>query len=198
MRCSGLTSLRVFLIVSTALVAPIANAVPVLIADGTLGGAIDLSGSSRSRWRMVCPAIFSAVLGQASPMPAATHFWRCRIAARTRRSYNPAIDDTTSYISRFQTLNMTLTPSGGPLPYTLTPTLTKNDAAVEPDAARLWHRRRSRQQDRRRHADRLGRADAEHREHVLLHRPLRQFRSGAKLGQSEQRALRSRIDPRLE
>ncbi len=36
-----------------------------------------------------------------------------------------AVDNTTSYIARFQTvtLNLTATPSGG-LPYTLTPTLT--------------------------------------------------------------------------
>ncbi|MFK5004504.1 hypothetical protein ACI4AP_28290, partial [Klebsiella pneumoniae] len=39
--------------------------------------------------------------------------------------YNTAVDNTVSYISRFQTLNMTLTAtSGGSLPYSLTPTLT--------------------------------------------------------------------------
>ncbi len=40
--------------------------------------------------------------------------------------YNSAVDDTVSYISRFQTVTMDLTPSapGSTLPFTLTPTLT--------------------------------------------------------------------------
>ncbi|WP_250536628.1 esterase-like activity of phytase family protein [Caballeronia sp. AZ10_KS36] len=40
-------------------------------------------------------------------------------------SYNKALDDTTSYINRFQTLSLKLEPSGknGTLPYTLTPRL---------------------------------------------------------------------------
>ena len=38
--------------------------------------------------------------------------------------YNSGVDDTTSYISRFQTVQMALAPSnGGSLPYTLTPAL---------------------------------------------------------------------------
>lgn len=41
-------------------------------------------------------------------------------------SYNSALDDTTSYIDRFQTFKLTLSPSSsGNLPFTLTPTLTK-------------------------------------------------------------------------
>ena len=41
-------------------------------------------------------------------------------------SYNGAVDDTVSYINRFQTLSMQLkpAPSGSALPYTLSPTLT--------------------------------------------------------------------------
>src|SRR5262249_47045817 len=40
-------------------------------------------------------------------------------------TYNPGIDNTTSYITRFETLNLALTPNLGPgLPFTLTPTLT--------------------------------------------------------------------------
>ena len=41
--------------------------------------------------------------------------------------YNSNVDDTVSYISRFQTLNMALTPNalGSTLPFTLTPTLTQ-------------------------------------------------------------------------
>jgi hypothetical protein len=42
------------------------------------------------------------------------------------QSYNSAVDDTVSYIDRFQTLQMDLqpTPDGNGLPFTLTPTLT--------------------------------------------------------------------------
>ena len=40
-------------------------------------------------------------------------------------TYNPLIDNTTSYITRFQTISMNLTQSSsGSLPFTLTPTLT--------------------------------------------------------------------------
>jgi len=38
--------------------------------------------------------------------------------------YNPLVDDTASYIDRFQTFKLQLTPSSGALPYTLTPVLT--------------------------------------------------------------------------
>ncbi len=38
-------------------------------------------------------------------------------------SWNSTLDDTTSYVSRFQTLQLKLSPSGGgPLPFNLTPT----------------------------------------------------------------------------
>jgi hypothetical protein len=41
------------------------------------------------------------------------------------KAYNSAVDDTASYIARFQTLNLSLAPSdpGSPLPFTLTPML---------------------------------------------------------------------------
>src|SRR5499427_129978 len=41
------------------------------------------------------------------------------------KAYNSAVDDTTSYIARFHTLNLSLAPSdaGAPLPFTLTPML---------------------------------------------------------------------------
>ena len=40
--------------------------------------------------------------------------------------YNDAVDNTASYINRFQTLKLNLTANpGGALPFTLTPTLTK-------------------------------------------------------------------------
>lgn len=50
-------------------------------------------------------------------------------------AYNAAIDNTTSYISRFQTMTLGLTQSvGGALPFTLTPTLTATTLLYSPTA----------------------------------------------------------------
>lgn len=50
-------------------------------------------------------------------------------------AYNSAVDDTSSFISRFQTLTMTLTPSaGGSLPFTLTPVLNQTTLLYSPTA----------------------------------------------------------------
>jgi len=48
--------------------------------------------------------------------------------------YNSAVDDTTSYINRFQTVSMALAPAaeGAALPYTLTPTLTATTLLSSP------------------------------------------------------------------
>jgi hypothetical protein len=47
--------------------------------------------------------------------------------------FDSAIDNTASYINRFQTINMNLTPNpGGALPFTLTPTLTKTTLLYSP------------------------------------------------------------------
>lgn len=56
-------------------------------------------------------------------MPAATHLSQYR--GPNAQAYNGAVDDTTSYIPRFHTLDMALTPSpaGSALPFMLTPKL---------------------------------------------------------------------------
>jgi hypothetical protein len=48
--------------------------------------------------------------------------------------YNPAVDDTVSYINRFQTVDMVLTPSvpNSAQPFTLTPTLTQTTLLSSP------------------------------------------------------------------
>ncbi|MGZ5854036.1 MAG: hypothetical protein ACXWJ0_07825 [Xanthobacteraceae bacterium] len=117
-------SLRVFLIVTSALVAPVANAVPVLIADGTLSGTADLSGLSGALENGIA-GNFLGGLGSGLAYAGGSTFLAVPDRGPNAKAYNPLVDDTTSYISRFQTVNMTLTPSGGSLPFTLTPTLTK-------------------------------------------------------------------------
>ena len=48
-------------------------------------------------------------------------------------TYNPLVDNTTSYIDRLQTLQMTLTPTpGATLPFSLTPTLTATTLLSSP------------------------------------------------------------------
>ena len=50
-------------------------------------------------------------------------------------AYNPLVDDTTSYIARFQTLTLNLkATANGTLPYTLTPTLTGTTLLSSPTA----------------------------------------------------------------
>ena len=51
------------------------------------------------------------------------------------KAYNPLVDDTTSYIARFQTLNLSLAPTADPvtgLPFTLTPMLTDTTLLSSP------------------------------------------------------------------
>ncbi|MGZ5804540.1 MAG: esterase-like activity of phytase family protein [Xanthobacteraceae bacterium] len=124
-------SLRVFLIVTSALVAPVANAVPVLIADGTLSGTADLSGLSGALENGIA-GNFLGGLGSGLAYAGGSSFLAVPDRGPNAKAYNPLVDDTTSYISRFQTVNMTLTPSGGSLPFTLTPTLTKTTLLSSP------------------------------------------------------------------
>jgi len=49
-------------------------------------------------------------------------------------AYNGAVDDTSSYISRLQTVSMVLAPSVSGLPFTLTPTLTRTTLLSSPTA----------------------------------------------------------------
>ena len=87
---------------------------------------------------------------------------------------------------------MHLAPSaaGATLPFTLTPILERDDAPVQPHAARLRQRRRPRRRSRR--------ARAQSPPHQLLHRPLRQLRSDAAVGRRARRAPRSGEHPRLQ
>ena len=56
-------------------------------------------------------------------------------------SYDSLVDDTVSYIERFHTVSMSLTPNtAGGLPFTLTPTLTSTTLLYSPSRLFLWHR----------------------------------------------------------
>ena len=126
-------------LLATAVVAPPASATIRLIANGTLTGSAvgpnaDLSGLTGTLENGL-PANLLGGLGSGIAYaggdtflavpdrgPNATHFDANRV------------DDTVSYINRFQTLTMSLAPSAGgaALPFTLTPTLNATTLLSSP------------------------------------------------------------------
>ena len=109
------------------LVAPQVHATPQLIAIGTLTGSsaganADLSGLTGNLENGVA-ANFLGGLGSGIAWAGGNTFIAVPDRGPNATPYNGAVDDTSSYIARFQTISMNLTPSGGTLPFTLTPTL---------------------------------------------------------------------------
>ena len=183
------TTFKAALLLSVVAVAP-ARADVSLLAIGTLDGTSGPVGPDRTRSKTACPTTFWAAWARASPTPAATRFWRFPTAVRTPSRLTRTIDNTASYINRFQTLKLNLTPNpGGALPFTLTPTLTKTTLLYSSTpltygtGAGLGVG--------------PGRAGPEHAGQILFHRPVRQFRARRVLGDHE-RALRSRVGSRLQ
>ena len=112
------------LLLTSLLATTVAQAAPTLIAIGTLGGASDLSGLTGNLENGL-PANVLGGLGSALAWAGGNTFIATPDRGPNATAYNAGVDDTTSYIARFQTLtlNLTATPNAG-LPYTLTPTLT--------------------------------------------------------------------------
>lgn len=103
---------------------PAVKAAPVLLAHAVISGSsTDLSGLS---YLLEDGAPGNLLGGFGSGLGYAGNNTFVAVPDRGPNavSYNPLVDDTTSYIDRFQTFKMTLTPSSGALPYTLTPNLT--------------------------------------------------------------------------
>lgn len=105
------------------LVAQHAQASPSLLAIGSLNGTTDLSGLSGALENGL-PANILGGMGSGLTWAGANTFLATPDRGPNATPYNSAVDDTVSYISRFQTVQMNLTPSGGgALPFNLTPTL---------------------------------------------------------------------------
>lgn len=125
------------LVLASALIATSANASVDLIAIGSLSGSsagsnADLSGLSGTLENGL-PANILGGLGSGLAYAGGTTFLALPDRGPNANSYNSAVDNTVSYISRFQTLNMTLTATpGGSLPYSLTPTLTSTTLLSSP------------------------------------------------------------------
>ena len=101
-----------------------AQAAPTLIAIGTLGGTSDLSGLAGNLENGLATNILGG-MGSGLAWAGGNTFIATPDRGPNATAYNAGVDDTTSYIARYQTLtlNLTATPNAG-LPYTLTPTLT--------------------------------------------------------------------------
>jgi len=116
-------------LLTTILAAPAANATVVLLASGTLTGSAagpdtDLSGLTGTLENGVAANLLGG-LGSGLAYAGGNTFLALPDRGPNAQSYNAAVDDTVSYISRFHTVTMDLTPNVGPgLAYTLTPTLT--------------------------------------------------------------------------
>ena len=100
-----------------------AHASVVLLAKGTLNGTSDKSGLTGTLENGM-PANILGGLGSGLTYAGGNTFLAVPDRGPNATPYNSAVDDTVSYISRFHTLDLTLTASSsGSLPFTLTPTL---------------------------------------------------------------------------
>jgi hypothetical protein len=109
-----------------ALFASGAQAAPGLLAIGTLNGSSDLSGLTAPLENGL-PGNVLGGMGSGMAWAGGNTFLATPDRGPNATPYNTAVDNTVSYISRFQTVNMTLAPSssGSGLPMILTPVLTQ-------------------------------------------------------------------------
>ena len=115
-------------LLATALAATLcvtAHAAPTLLARGSLPGSFtDLSGLSGLMENGVAGNLLGG-LGSGLAWAGGNTFLGLPDRGPNATPYNSALDNTASYIARFQTLTLDLqSASGGALPFTLTPTLT--------------------------------------------------------------------------
>ena len=102
-----------------------AHAAPALLAIGTLNGSGDLSGLNAPLENGLAGNVLGG-MGSGMAWAGGNTFHLTPDRGPNATFYNTSVDDTVSYISRFQTVNMTLAPSGGGgLPMILTPVLTQ-------------------------------------------------------------------------
>ncbi|MDP8567854.1 esterase-like activity of phytase family protein [Methylophilus aquaticus] len=104
----------------------LAHASPSLIALGTLSGSTDLSSFSGMLENGVDQQNVLGGMGSGLAWAGGNTFLALPDRGPNAATYNPLVDNTTSYISRFQTLKLDLTQTfnAGSYSYSLTPTLT--------------------------------------------------------------------------
>ena len=122
------------LLIAGAFALPAAHAGIDLIAQGSLSGfASDFSGLNAPLENGVAGNLLGG-LGSGLAWAGGNTFVALPDRGPNATSWNSALDNTTSYVARFQTLQLSLSPSGGALPYTLTPTLTGTTLLSSPTA----------------------------------------------------------------
>jgi len=126
------------LLLGTVLSAASAHAGAILFAQGTLTGSAagpnaDLSGLTGTLENGAAANLLGG-LGSGLAYAGGNTFIGVPDRGPNAVSYNAAVDDTVSYISRIQTLDMSLTPNAAPgaLPFNLTPTLTGTTLLYSP------------------------------------------------------------------
>jgi hypothetical protein len=111
-------------LLASMLAAPAAKADVMLLAIGSLGGDSDLSGLTGTLENGL-PANILGGMGSGIAYAGGNTFYALPDRGPNATPYNSKVDDTVSYISRYQTVSMNLAATpGGSLPFSLTPTLT--------------------------------------------------------------------------
>src|SRR5215831_15643806 len=114
-------------IAAILLSADLAHADPPLIAIGSISGTYeDFAVETAAPLENGVPGNRLGGMGLGLTYAGGNTFLALPDRGPNATSYNSAVDNTTSYITRFQTLNLSLAPSdpGSALPFTLTPFLT--------------------------------------------------------------------------
>ena len=114
------------LFIASALLAGAAHAEVKLIAVGTVDGAYeDLSAATAAPLENGVPGNRLGGVGSGLAYAGGNTFLALPDRGPNADAYNSAVDDTVSYIARFQTFRLSLQPSdpGSQWPFTLTPTL---------------------------------------------------------------------------
>ena len=124
---------RAGLLATSLLAAGPAFAAPTLLAIGTLTATADLSGLTGTLENGVAANLVGG-LGSAITYAGRNTFIAVPDRGPNAIAYNAAVDDTTSFIARFQTITMSLTPSGTGLPFTVTPVLSGTTLLSSPTA----------------------------------------------------------------
>ncbi|MDM0071168.1 esterase-like activity of phytase family protein [Variovorax sp. J31P207] len=120
---------------AAAALVPAAHAGVDLIAIGSISGSYeDLSTRTAAPLENGVPGNRLGGLGSGLAYAGGNTFLALPDRGPNAKPYNPLVDDTVSYIVRFQTLRLALSPSdaGSALPFTLTPTLRKTTLLSSP------------------------------------------------------------------
>jgi hypothetical protein len=123
------------LVLVSSLIASAAHAVD-LIAIGTISGTYeDFATETAFPLENGVPGNALGGIGSGLAYAGGTTFLALPDRGPNANPYNPLIDDTVSYINRFQTFNLSLAPTADPvagLPFTLTPMLSRTTLLSSP------------------------------------------------------------------